>query len=40
MRGTDGLKVFISSMDSTCDDCGENPGRGAWTTLVEGKGGK
>jgi len=30
------LKVFISSRDSTCDDCGENLGRGAWITLNQG----
>jgi hypothetical protein len=38
MRNTDDLKVFISMMDSTCDECRENLGRGAWLTLVEGKG--
>lgn len=32
------LKVFISSKDSTCDECGENLGRKAWITLVENKG--
>jgi hypothetical protein len=31
--GTD-LKVFISGRDSTCDECGEKLGRGAWVTLV------
>jgi hypothetical protein len=39
MRGTGGLKVFISSMDATCDECWENLGRGAWINLVDGKGG-
>lgn len=32
------LKVFITNQDSTCDECGEHLGRGAWITLVEGKG--
>jgi hypothetical protein len=32
------LKVFISTRDSTCGECGENLGRGAWITLVEEKG--
>jgi hypothetical protein len=32
------LKVFISTRDSTCGDCGENLGRRAWITLVENKG--
>ncbi|MFZ5909987.1 MAG: DUF2293 domain-containing protein [Chloroflexota bacterium] len=32
------LKVFISSQDSTCDECGERLGHHAWITLVEGKG--
>ena len=32
------LKVFISSRDSSCEDCGESLGRGAWITLVEGIG--
>ena len=38
MREADDLKVFISSRDSSCEECGENLGRGAWITLVEGKG--
>lgn len=29
------LKVFISSRDSRCDECGENLGRGAWIVLRE-----
>lgn len=29
----DPLKVYISSRDSTCDECGEDLGRGAWITL-------
>ena len=32
------LKVFISSQDSTCGECGENLGRHAWITLREDKG--
>ncbi len=32
------LKVFITSRDSTCDDCGENLGRKAWITLNRDKG--
>jgi hypothetical protein len=32
------LKVFISSRDSTCDECGEALGRKAWITLLEEKG--
>jgi len=32
------LKVFISSRDSTCDECGENLGPSAWITLVGDKG--
>jgi len=27
------LKVFISSRESICDECGENLGRGAWIVL-------
>jgi hypothetical protein len=32
------LKVFISSRESVCDECGENLGRRAWITLNEVKG--
>ncbi|MBO0862350.1 MAG: DUF2293 domain-containing protein [Chloracidobacterium sp.] len=32
------LKVFISTRESTCGECGENLGSKAWITLVEGKG--
>jgi hypothetical protein len=38
VRDADELKVFISTRDSMCDECRENLGRGAWITLVEGKG--
>jgi len=27
------LKVFISSRESRCDECGENLGQGAWILL-------
>ena len=32
------LKVFISTKDSTCDECGENLGQRAWITLNKNKG--
>jgi hypothetical protein len=32
------LKVFISSRDSTCDECGQALGRHAWITLAGDKG--
>jgi hypothetical protein len=32
------LKVFITTQDSTCDECGEKLGHHAWITLAEGKG--
>jgi hypothetical protein len=40
MKQSDDLKVFISTgdRDSSCCECGEALGRGAWITLVEGKG--
>lgn len=38
MKQTADLKVFISTRDSTCDECGENFGRKAWITLVKDKG--
>jgi hypothetical protein len=38
MKKTADLKVFISSRDSTCDECSEYLGRKAWITLVEDKG--
>jgi hypothetical protein len=38
MKKTADLKIFISTRDSTCDECGENLGRKAWITLVEDKG--
>jgi hypothetical protein len=32
------IKVFISSRESTCDECGEELGRKAWITLRRDKG--
>ncbi|MFN8457420.1 MAG: hypothetical protein U0401_22635 [Anaerolineae bacterium] len=32
------LKVFITSSDATCGECGEKLGRHAWITLTESKG--
>ena len=37
MKQTTDLKVFISTRDSTCDECGENLGRQAWITLDQDK---
>ena len=36
--GESDLKVFITTGESSCSECGENLGRKAWITLVEGKG--
>ncbi|MCK4486053.1 MAG: DUF2293 domain-containing protein [Desulfobacterales bacterium] len=38
IKQTADLKVFISTQDSTCNECGENLGRRAWITLVKDKG--
>ena len=38
MKQTADLKVFISTRDSTCDECGEALGRRAWITLDQDKG--
>jgi hypothetical protein len=38
MKQTADIKVFISSRDSTCDECGEPLGRHAWITLDQDKG--
>ena len=35
MEKTFELKVFISTRDSTCDECDENLGRKAWITLTK-----
>ena len=32
------LKVFISTSDSSCDECGDDLGRRAWITLTKDKG--
>jgi len=34
----DDLKVFISHRESTCDECGDQLGKGAWITLAGEKG--
>jgi hypothetical protein len=38
MSKTDELKVFISSRDSTCDECQEELGRSAWIMLAGERG--
>jgi hypothetical protein len=38
MKSTSDLKVFISSRDSTCDECGEPLGRSAWIMLAGERG--
>jgi len=38
MKQTTDLKVFISTQDSSCGECGENLGRKAWITLDDEKG--
>ncbi|MCP4542164.1 MAG: DUF2293 domain-containing protein [Chloroflexi bacterium] len=38
MKRTNDLKVFISTRDASCEECGEDLGRKAWITLVENKG--
>lgn len=38
MKQTADIKVFISTRDSTCDECGEQLGRHAWITLAQDKG--
>jgi hypothetical protein len=37
-QGNEELKVFISSRESTCDECGENLGPHAWIMLAGEKG--
>jgi hypothetical protein len=37
-NSTEELKVFISTRESTCGECGENLGSKAWITLVGEKG--
>jgi hypothetical protein len=38
MKQSSDLKVFISTSDSFCDECGEDLGRRAWITLTQDKG--
>ncbi len=38
MKRTEDLKVFISTKNSYCDQCGEDLGRRAWITLTKDKG--
>ena len=38
MQNKTDIKVFISSRESRCDECGEDLGRSAWITLKEDKG--
>jgi hypothetical protein len=38
MKQAADLKVFISSRDSICDECGEELGHHAWITLAGEKG--
>lgn len=38
MKKTADLMVFISSRDSSCEECGENLGHQAWITLNKDKG--
>jgi hypothetical protein len=38
MKQTADLKVFISTRESTCDECSEELGRKAWIMLVKDKG--
>ena len=38
MKETQGMKVFISTRESSCDECGEDLGKGAWITLAGERG--
>lgn len=38
MKKSSDLKVFISTSDSSCDECGDELGRRAWITLTKDKG--
>ena len=38
MKETQGMKVFISTRESPCDECGEDLGKGAWITLAGERG--
>ena len=37
MKQSTDITVFITSSKSSCDECGENLGRGAWITLTKDK---
>jgi hypothetical protein len=37
MKQSTDIKVFITISKSSCDECGENLGRGAWITLAKDK---
>ena len=39
MAANDGLKVFISSRESVCEECREQLGRHAWIQLAGERGG-
>jgi len=32
------LKVFITTTEATCSECGDDLGQKAWITLIENKG--
>ena len=38
MKQSKDIRVFISTTDSSCDECGADLGRHAWITLTEDKG--
>jgi hypothetical protein len=38
MNQSEGIRVFISNRDSTCNECGENLGAKAWIALCKDKG--
>ena len=38
VKKVEDIKVFISTRDSSCDECGENLGKKAWITLNKNKG--
>lgn len=38
MKSNTDLKVFITTRESSCDECGEDLGRRAWITLTRDKG--
>jgi hypothetical protein len=38
MKQSKDIRVFMSTTDSSCDECGADLGRRAWITLTEDKG--